>query len=82
MQTFKLPNKKLFYFPFLGWKTKLVKRGHTYYVAVDKRVLRALLLVDSDCFKVYSYFGLDEKQRPVVIVFLDSKNFAGNEEKE
>jgi hypothetical protein len=72
----KLPNaKSLVYAPFLGWKTKLVKKRCSYYVVIDKRVLRTTLIAPGT--HIYSYFGYDDAGRPIMVTFLDAKNLRG-----
>ncbi|MEM4714026.1 MAG: hypothetical protein QXQ79_00575 [Candidatus Nanoarchaeia archaeon] len=75
----KLPNaQKIIYSPILGWKSRLVQRGKSFYIVLDKRIISAALLKPKDF--LFAYFGLTTSQRPLAVVFLDSKNLANSEE--
>jgi hypothetical protein len=75
----KLPNlKSLKFSTMFGWRSHLQLRKGTYYIALDKKIVRGLALNRGDL--MLAYLGEDEKERPLIVVFLDKKDRNGEED--
>jgi hypothetical protein len=69
----KLPNlKSLKFSTMFGWRSRLQQRKGTYYIALDKKIIRGLALNRGD--SLLAYLGEDERERPLIVVFLDKKD--------
>lgn len=55
----------------LGWKSKIALKRATYSISINK------LVAEGNCLEkgreLYCYLGEDDKQRKIVIVYLDGK---------
>ena len=58
----------------LGWKSKIIMKRATAYISINK------LVVDGCCLEkgqvLYSYLAEDEKERKIIITYLDGKKNA------
>jgi hypothetical protein len=55
----------------IGWKSKIILKRATAYISINK------LVVDGCCLErgqtLYSYLAEDEKERKIIITYLDGK---------
>ncbi|MEK6913816.1 MAG: hypothetical protein AABW47_04065 [Nanoarchaeota archaeon] len=55
----------------IGWKSKIILKRATAYISINK------LIVDGCCLErgqtLYSYLAEDEKERKIIITYLDGK---------
>jgi len=55
----------------VGWKTKVSLKRATYSISINK------LVADGNCLEkgdmLYSYLTEDEKERKIVLIYLDGK---------
>ena len=55
----------------VGWKTKVSSKRATYSISINK------LVADGNCLEkgdmLYSYLTEDEKERKIVLIYLDGK---------
>lgn len=55
----------------MGWKTKISLKRATYSISINK------LIADGNCLEkgeeLHSYIAEDEKERKVIITYLDGK---------
>ena len=63
---------------FTGWKSKARKLKGTFYISIEKGVVRALGLQKGE--HLYAYRGEDLEGRPVMMVYLDKKDAYGRVE--
>jgi len=55
----------------VGWKTKVSLKRATYSISINK------LVADGNCLEkgdvLYSYLTEDEKERKIILIYLDGK---------
>ena len=65
---------------FTSWRSKARKLKGTFYISIEKGVARAMGLQKGE--RLYAYRGEDDKERPVMMVYLDKKDMYGQVEDE
>lgn len=55
----------------IGWKSKIILKRLTVYISINKLVVEGCDLKKGE--ELYSYLAEDEKERKIIIVYLDGK---------
>jgi hypothetical protein len=66
----KKKNKK-YKFLGMGWKSKILLKRKTAYISINKLISQGCNLEKGK--EIYSYLAEDEKERKVIIVYLNGK---------
>jgi len=56
----------------IGWKSKIIMKRATAYISINKLVVEGCCLEKGQV--LYSYLAEDEKDRKIIIVYLDGKD--------
>lgn len=59
-------------FQGIGWKSKIAQKRVTLSISINKLVATGCSLEKGQT--LYCYLAKDESKRPIIIVYLDSKN--------
>ena len=54
--------------PLLSWEASVQQKKQSFYIYISKLIVRALNLKKQD--KLTTSFGLDENQKPVLVISL------------
>ncbi len=64
-------NKMRVNFQNIGWKSKITQKRSTFSISINKLVVIGCNLEKGEV--LYSYLGEDEKNRPIMVTYLDGK---------
>ena len=58
-------------FAGVGWKSKIILKRATAYISINKMVVDGCCLEKGE--ELFSYLAEDEKERKIIITYLDGK---------
>ena len=58
----------------VGWKSKIILKRATAYISINKMVVDGCCLEKGE--ELFSYLAEDEKERKIIITYLDGKKKA------